>query len=922
MKKILLLTLLFSQSLFAQLVTTNRAFPSGDSEITIIVDLKLAKDSRAKGLLGKTSDVYLWSGAGTSATGNAFEYGPSWQKTWNQPYEQAKMTSLGNDKWSITLNPRTYFGVPADKKIVKLGLLLKNGNGSAQTEDFFLTLYSDGTNFKIVSPDLSSYYNEGYTLKFIMVFTSDVKEVSTEGKGFFMNHLSSKPVNDTLSFDFYVKQKQTDFSLSITGNQVINQVVSVKIKPQISLQNPPVLLKNGITYESDSTAYLKLIAPQKEFVYVVSELNNWTENPDFLMNKSADGSYFWLKFSQLVKGKQYAYQYLLDGAIAIADPYAELVLDPDYDKFITSATYPNLKAYPVDNQYGGVVSILQTGQAAYDWKQTNFKKPAVKDLVIYELLIRDFSETRKFTDVQTKIPYLKELGINAIELMPVNEFTGNESWGYNPTFYTAPDKAYGTASDLKAMIDACHANGIAVILDVVFNHADKESPYVKAYWDAGTPAANSPFYNVSATHPFSVFFDANHESIYYQQFMDNVLRYWLTEYKIDGYRFDLSKGFTQVNSGSNVSLWGQYDASRIRLLKRMFAEVRKYSADSYLILEHFGDNSEEKELANYGFMFWGNANYDFRNAAKGFTSNMNWMNYKTRGWNEPRLINYMESHDEERMLYDVLQNGNSMIGYSSKDLNVALERLKAATALFFTFPGPKMLWQFGEFGYDVSIDFNGRVGNKPLKWNYLDDTARKKLHQVYAEMAKLKTTQKAFSEGVFTESTASMFKTTTILHTENDFYLIANFALEPFKQVLTFPKSGVWYDYFTGKTIEVTGGSKEIVLEAGEFHLFSTKKIERTTESPVQWDAEVSPVLANEQSLNEVLVFPNPTSSYLEINEPPTTEIEIYSSQGALIKSEKLNSNRRIQINNLASGIYFIKIKTTKGMVTKKFVKE
>lgn len=906
----------------AQLVTTNRAFPNGDSTITIIVDLNFAKDSRAAGLLGKTSDVYLWAGAGTTATGDAFEYGPSWQKTWNQPYEQSKMTSLGNNKWSITLNPRTYFGVPSDKKIKRLGLLLKNGNGSAQTEDFFLTLYSDGTNYKIISPDLSKFYNEGDTLKFVMVFSSDVKTVSTEGLGYFLTHFDSKPINDTLKFDFYVKKKQTDFVLNIDGNTNLIETVSVKIKPIANFQNPPLSLKNGITYESDSTAYLKLIAPQKDFVYVVSELNNWKIDEKYLMNRSVDSSYFWIKLNGLQKQKQYAYQYLLDGTVAIGDPYSELVLDPDYDKYISSSTYPNLKIYPVDNKFGGVVSVLQTGQSEFDWKTKNFVKPKDKDLVIYELLVRDFSANRTFNEVKNKLSYLKELGINAIELMPINEFTGNESWGYNPTFYVAPDKAYGTSTDLKTLIDECHANGIAVILDVVFNHADKESPYVKAYWDGSSPAKTSPFYNVSATHPYSVFFDANHESVYYQQFMDNVLRFWIDEYKIDGYRFDLSKGFTQVNSGTNVNFWGQFDASRVEILKRMYDKVRTYSTDSYLILEHFADNTEEKELANYGFMLWGNANYDARNAAKGIASNFNWMNFSARGWANPRIVNYIESHDEERIMYDVQQNGTAIYAYSTKDLANALERSKALAALFLAFPGPKLIWQFGEFGYDISIDFNGRVGLKPLKWEYLDDTKRKNLMQVYAEMAKLKTTQKAFSEGKFTENTSGFFKAITIQSADNEFFIVANFGLENYSETITFPKSALWYDYFSGDELNVSNGSWDAKLKPGEFHVFSTKKIERTKSNPTPWDIKSSIVLANETLDNALIIYPNPSNEWLKINDNAATKIEIYSMNGTLIKTENLNESKQIQVNSLPKGSYVIKIFTKTGSKNKKLVIE
>ena len=117
---------------------------------------------------------------------------------------------------------------------------------------------------------------------------------------------------------------------------------------------------------------------------------------------------------------------------------------------------------------------------------------------------------------------------------------------------------------------------------------------------------------------FNVGYDFNHESQFTQQYMDQILKYWLTEFKADGFRFDLSKGFTQKNTLGNTGAWGQYDGSRIYLLKRMRDEIRKYDNNAVLILEHFADNSEETELSNEGFYFWGNGNTAYSEIAMGY----------------------------------------------------------------------------------------------------------------------------------------------------------------------------------------------------------------------------------------------------------------------------------------------------------------
>ena len=105
-------------------------------------------------------------------------------------------------------------------------------------------------------------------------------------------------------------------------------------------------------------------------------------------------------------------------------------------------------------------------------------------------------------------------------------------------------------------------------------------------------------------------------------------------------------------------------------------------------------------------MLWGNQNGNARNIVKGNNNSLSGLNYKFKGWNEANLVSYIESHDEERIVYDALTNGRNEV----KNLATILERSKAVAALFFAYPGPKMLWQFGEFGYDVNIDFNGRTG--------------------------------------------------------------------------------------------------------------------------------------------------------------------------------------------------------------------
>ena len=194
------------------------------------------------------------------------------------------------------------------------------------------------------------------------------------------------------------------------------------------------------------------------------------------------------------------------------------------------------------------------------------------------MLLRDFLAAHDWKTLNDTLNYLKKLGINTIQLMPINEFEGNLSWGYNPDYYFAPDKYYGPKNELKAFVDSCHKKGIAVVMDIALNHSFGLSPMVQLYWDAANsrPAADNPWYNTVAKHAYNVGFDMNHESLATRYFTSRVVEHWLTEYKMDGFRFDLSKGFTQTqtcdNSGNNcdVGAMGNYDASRIAIWKKYY----------------------------------------------------------------------------------------------------------------------------------------------------------------------------------------------------------------------------------------------------------------------------------------------------------------------------------------------------------------
>lgn len=548
----------------------------------------------------------------------------------------------------------------------------------------------------------------------------------------------------------------------------------------------------------------------KDYAYILGDFNNWklaNDETSQMYRDNASGCW-WITVNGLDINKEYAFQYYVGDkggeSIRIGDPYCEKILDPNNDSYIPTSTYADNKTYPEGGK--GIVSVFKTQKDTYTWSE--FKMQDADKLVIYELLLRDFTITSDIHGAMSKLSYLKEMGINAIELMPTQEFDGNDSWGYNPCYFFAMDKAYGTKKDYKDFIDACHKEGIAVILDVVYNHATGDFPHAKMYWDssAGKTAKNNPFFNVDAPHPYSVFHDFNHENEWVRNYVKRNLQFLLEEYNLDGFRFDLTKGFTQKSSSESTA--SNYDASRMAILKDYNAAIKAVKEDAFVILEHFCDNKEEKELAADGLHLWRNVNYAYCQSAMGWSEGSDFAAMYTE---TPMWVGFMESHDEERMAYKQSQWGDGVL---KTDLTARMKQLETNAAFTFTVPGPKMIWQFGEMGYDISIEENGRTGRKPLHWEYLDNEYRKALKDTYAKLLKLRndypelfigSASLTWKVGVSDWANGRSLYVKSI--TGKELVVLGNFTNT--ETTVTFPAvSGSWTEWKSGESQEVGANVK------------------------------------------------------------------------------------------------------------------
>jgi len=933
------LAFLLTHTAFAQ-VTCSPVFPNEDDNVTVTFDA-----TQGNAALVGVNPVWAHLGVITNLS-----TGPSdWKHvvtTWGTNNAAAQMTNAGTNLWSKTFNIKTFFNIPANETVLKIACVFRNTSGSivgraADGSDIYYEVYPQNAPLQtlILAPTSSLFLaNIGQQIQVNTAASKQANlnlydngtQIASAANAELLQHTLNVSAPGAHKVQFVAttatESDTSSFSYIVSGN-----VVS---------QDPPAGTELGITYLTSSSVRLALYAPNKQVVYVLGDFNNWQPTSTHQMNRSLDGKTWWLDVTGIQPGQAVRFQYLVNGTLRIADPLSTLVLDPWNDSFIPAFTYPNLPVYPT-GKTNGVVSVLQTDQPPFDWQASNYVRPKKTDLVVYELLIRDFLARHDYPTLLDTLDYLEKLGVTAIELMPINEFDGNISWGYNPSFHKSLDKYYGSAEALKTLVDECHKRNIAVILDVVFNQATGASPLAQLYWDAANnrPAADNPWLNPTAKHDFNVFNDFNHESQATKAYLKNCVKYWMTEFNIDGFRFDLSKGFTQKVTVGNVGAWGAYDASRVAIWKDYADFMWSIDPNLYVILEHFADNSEEKVLAEYGMMLWGNMWGAYKEAALGYntTSNLSGVSYKSRGWTVPHLIGYMESHDEDRIAYECKTYGNAAPNHNIKTLPVGMQRIAMLKTLLYTVPGPKMLWQFGEIGYDFSINYceNGtvnpdcRTSPKPIRWDYLGDPNRHKLHDVTAALLNLRKNLDVFETTDFNAdlSGSGPFRSVYLNTTDEAVYVVANISTSQQQATLYFSHEGWWYEYFTGDSI--SKGFPPIVnvpFAPGEYRLYLDKKV------PLPPGLFISAIKEPLGAVDYFEVNPNPVRDVFvakfSLRESADLQLEITDIAGKVIESQSFGSlpagEQQFQILSAdwKPGVYFVILRDSNGSVlTKKLVK-
>lgn len=651
--------------------------------------------------------------------------------------------------------------------------------------------------------------------------------------------------------------------LSVWAGQAANWNDVKNVTPVTKAR--PAGVTNGIYYGEDGTSvtlctYAASKTASAKRVFLLGDMTDWKLKEEYQLYK--DGNYFWITLTGLESGKEYRFQYAVERADGvkkqISDLYSEKVLHPD-DQYEPKTVDPDLLDYPAGKGADGYVTVIQPGKPQYQWSDAtlNFKRPNKNNLVIYELWIYDYTSNRSLKGLMKRLDYIQNLGVNAVELMPVCEFDGNYNWGYSPNHYFAPDKAYGSETMYKEFIDECHKRGMAVILDMVFNHATGLNPMNKLY-PYGTDLASNPWFNVTAPHSDNVYEDWNHGFEPAHEMFIRALKYWLTEYKVDGFRLDLSHGLCSDKPNTSVgNLKDYYEKG-----------VKAVSPDAYMICEHWGGNmgTERPQLISAGMQCWNNTSNAYCQTAMGWLKDGDGFGEA----NKDGYVSYCESHDEERMQYKCKKYGN---GDLQTNTAARLARVPENVAFNVLLNGSHMLWMWEEVGYDFSINSdidNPNAYNESYRCNkkprpdaigrdYFTNADRVAAFTKCAQVITLRTQlMPSVFEGNPTSQSINSGSKLRKVQWGSNVFVAANFDVTS-NQAVTLP-SGTWYDYLNGASVALG----TYTLAPGELKVF--------TGTPV-----IAPTFAN-------------------ISKRDHTGIEEVTSSDSSLKGEKFLRNGQLLI--------------------------
>ncbi|MCA1990463.1 MAG: alpha amylase C-terminal domain-containing protein [Coleofasciculus sp. S288] len=457
-----------------------------------------------------------------------------------------------------------------------------------------------------------------------------------------------------------------------------------------------------------SSIEFKLFAPYNNGAALIGSFSDWKDIP---MEKGKDG-YFCTKVELEDGVHQYKFRIQSKSWFLEPDQWVDII-----DPYATN----------VDESQGVGTVRIKDGERIVDtyvWQHDDKPLPPDQELVIYEMHVADFSGGEddpyprgRYKHVIEKLDYLCELGINAIELMPVKEYPGDYSWGYNPRYFFATETSYGTTDELKHLIDECHARGIRVIMDGIFNHSEASCPLTQIdhdYWYHHSP--RDPDNNWGPEFNYE-HYDENLDIKPAWQFIGDTVRFWIQEYHIDGIRYDAARQIANYD----FMHWIVQEAHKTASMKPF-----------YNIAEHI---PETPTITNVDGPMDGCWHESFYHCIKehicGDTFDLERLKDAIDGKRQgfmgaTNVVNYLTNHDHNHLMAELADR-------SIFD-EEAFKRLKLGAAILMTAVGVPMIWmgeEFGEYKYKT-------IDPAKVEWTLLQHENNRGLFEYYKGLIHLR----------------------------------------------------------------------------------------------------------------------------------------------------------------------------------------
>jgi|FLOH01.1.fsa_nt_gi 1,4-alpha-glucan branching enzyme len=621
------------------------------------------------------------------------------------------------------------------------------------------------------------------------------------------------------------------------------------------------------------------------------------------MNRASETSDIWWMQSNLSAG-DYDLEYVLIDGRRISDPYSVEVIN-DRTRFHIGAT-------------------------PFTWTDQEFERPAKDTMIIYELHLDDYaamgSGNGRFSHLINRLDHLQSLGINAIELMPVMEFPGERSWGYNPTHYGAVESTYGTPDEFKALVNEAHNRGISILLDVVWNHVNSSGPL----WQIQPNFALNPYckdwtdLRPNETQNSYGMIDLDHFTDEMQEHVRIIQQRWIEEFHVDGYRYDFTRGIgwdmAQPDYGilGWVTAMNNFDPSLMQIAEHL-------PADPYLIansqLDAGWHDSFRDRLYDEAY-----SPISLETMREQVIKLREYSNTGSSYSNRTQAIKSIVTHDEQSLIMEMVQWGGV-------PLTIALQRDKLYSAMTFTSLGVPMMWQGQELGMKsgwVGGD-NDKLSYRPMDWSLLD-TERGQSHlALYKQLITLRKHNPAMWRGAYQDLWRYTTERVIVWGFNDTFFsgrgdqvtIIANFSgSSQTVQNVPFMSAGDWHNYIDPANSLTTadGNYGELTIPAYGMMIFTNYIYPNDAQKSIQ----------NPNSFELKGLYPNPFNQSIAIeynipSEALSLRLDIYNLRGEIVYSKSENTNFRnkkimwkgldLYGNSVPSGLYFVvsEIETMQG---------